>query len=68
MRDLDAALLRAHAEDDRAALITLYGQAAQCAVGTAKAFYLTHAWVFALEAGDPRAPELETVLARMGCA
>jgi hypothetical protein len=53
---LDAALLDAHARGDRAALIALYADAADAAMDpTARAFYLTHAYVFALEAGDPRA-------------
>jgi choline monooxygenase len=53
---LDAALLDAHARGDRAALIALYADAADAAMDpTARAFYLTHAYVFALEAGDARA-------------
>ena len=36
--DLDAALLAAHAAGDRAALITLYAEAAGAATGVAAAF------------------------------
>ncbi|MEJ6388943.1 hypothetical protein [Gymnodinialimonas ulvae] len=62
---LDAALLASHAAGDRAALITLYAQAADMAEPGA-AFYLTHAYVFALEAGDARAPELRAQLVALG--
>jgi hypothetical protein len=64
--DLDAALLAAHAAGDHAALITLYAEAAGAATGVAAAFYLTHAYVFALEAGDPRAPDLKARLVARG--
>ena len=64
---LDAALRAAHAAGDRAALIGLYEQAAEDA-GPAAAFFLTQAWVFALEAGDGRAEALETRLRGMGAA
>ncbi|QUJ77496.1 hypothetical protein KDD17_05760 [Sulfitobacter albidus] len=63
---LDAALLAAHAAGDRAALIALYTQAADAASGDAAAFYLTHAMVFALEAGDPRADTLRARLLAEG--
>lgn len=63
---LDAALLAAHARGDRAALIGLYAEAAETAAGTAAAFYLTHAFVFALEAGDTRAPALKARLVALG--
>ena len=66
---LDGALLAAHAADDRAALITLYAEAAQddgpCD-GPAAAFYLTHAYVYALEAGDARARDLHARLVAIG--
>ena len=62
---LDTALLQAHAAGDRAALVTLYTQAADTSK-TARAFYLTHAYVFALEAGDPRAPALRARLVDLG--
>ncbi|MEM7643859.1 MAG: hypothetical protein AAF366_15205 [Pseudomonadota bacterium] len=62
----DAAILAAHAAGDRARLVTLYAAAADARAGDARAFFLTHAWVFALEAGDPRADDLRQALARMG--
>lgn len=65
--ELDARLLDAHARDDRRALIALYAEAGRRAPGEeARGFYLTHAYVFALEAGDPRAAELHATLVAMG--
>ncbi|SHE76042.1 hypothetical protein SAMN05444273_102491 [Litoreibacter ascidiaceicola] len=56
---LDAELLAAHAAGDVEALITLYTRASEEAVkDVAQGFYLTHAYVFALEAGDARAEGL----------
>lgn len=53
---LDAHLKAAQAAGDKRALIGLYDQAADTANDpNAAAFFLTHAYVFALEAGDPRA-------------
>lgn len=67
MSDLDARLLAAHARDDKAALIALYAEAgAGAPEDVARAFYLTHAFVFALEAGDVRAQELRQSLKDMG--
>ncbi|MCU4653532.1 hypothetical protein N8I71_11875 [Roseibacterium sp. SDUM158016] len=66
MAALDAALLAAHARDDRAALIRLYAEASEAATGTAAAFYMTHAYVFALEAGDPRSAMLRARLVALG--
>ncbi len=64
---LDARLLAAHAANDRAALITLYAEAAVAADSAeARGFYLTHAYVFALEAGDTRAEGLKAELIAMG--
>ena len=52
-------MLAAHAAQDAGALITLYTQAADDAPDIdAACFYLTHAMVFALEAGDARAGAL----------
>ena len=64
---LDADLLAAHAAGDRDRLVSLYAQAADVA-GSADAagFYLTHAFVFALEAGDARAEGLRARLAATG--
>jgi len=64
---LDAALLEAHARDDRDALISLYGRAAdEAGDDVARGFYLTHAYVFALEAGDARAEGLAARLRKSG--
>jgi hypothetical protein len=67
MSDLDARLLDAHARDDRAALIALYSEASEAASDiVAQSFYLTHAYVFALEAGAPEAEGLRERLRGMG--
>lgn len=65
--DLDARLLAAHAADDRAALITLYQEASEATtIDVAQRFYLTHAYIYALEAGSPAAPALRARLVAMG--
>jgi hypothetical protein len=67
MTALDSALLAAHAAGDGAALVRLYTQAADTADDPqAAAFYLTHAHVFALEAGDAAAPGLRARLVAQG--
>ena len=67
MNALDTRLLDAHARDDRQALISLYEEAAEVANREeARGFYLTHAYVFALEAGAPRARALHARLVEMG--
>lgn len=67
MTDLDTRLLAAHEAHDSQALITLYEEAASSTKDeTARGFYLTHAYVFALEAGDPRAHTLKAELVAMG--
>ena len=67
---LDAALLAAHADDDRAALVTLYTQAADMAGAEgdrdAVCFFLTHAYVYALETGAPVADNLHARLKAEG--
>lgn len=54
--ELDARLLAAHACDDKEALVLLYTQAADAAESRhdtqAARFYLTHAYVFALDTGS----------------
>ena len=63
MSDLDAQMIAAHEAADSPALIRLYTQAADETDDlTAACFYLTHAYVFALEAG---APEAKTLHARL---
>ena len=67
MSDLDARLLAAHARGDRAALVALYTEAADSAgEDQARYFYLTQAYVFALEAGRPEAPTLRARLVAAG--
>jgi hypothetical protein len=69
MSDLDQRLLAAHAAADRAALVTLYCEAAdasQCE--NARGFFLTQAFVFALDAGDARAEDVHRRLSVMGRA
>jgi hypothetical protein len=68
---LDAALHVAHAARDTDRLVTLYeaaadGPASGATAADAAPFYLTHAYVFALEAGDPRAARLRARLVAMG--
>ena len=67
---LDAALLKAHAEGDGRALARLYTQAAdlseQSGDHDAMCFYLTHAYVFALETGAPEADALHARLKAEG--
>ena len=62
---LDARLLEAHAQGDTRALIALYTEAADTVVD-AQAFYLTHAYVFALECGAYEVPALRARLAALG--
>ena len=67
MAELDARLLAAHAAADGPALCRLYAEAAEGAdTEDAAAFFLTHAWVWALQAGTPEAPALQARLAAMG--
>lgn len=67
MDGLDTRLLDAHARGDRQALVSLYAEAAdQANDDTARGFYLTHAYVFALEAGMPAADALRHRLVAMG--
>lgn len=65
--DLDAALLAAHAAGDKRALVGLYARAAEGA-GSADAagFYLTHAYVFALDCGHADARALHARLKAEG--
>lgn len=67
---LDRELLAAHAAGDAARLIAGYTAAADLAEAagdvTRACFFLTHAWVFALEAGDARATTLRARLVAHG--
>ncbi|WP_298678865.1 hypothetical protein [uncultured Lentibacter sp.] len=67
MSGLHERLLAAHERDDREALITLYTLAADHSNDLVeRSFFLTHAFVFALEAGDARADHLRARLHEMG--
>ena len=64
---LDTQLIAAHARCDHAALVVLYAKAAECTQDeTAERFYLTHAYVFALECGHERARALKSRLVELG--
>ena len=64
---LDDRLIAAHEAEDNRLLVTLYSQAAaEAADPDASGFYLTHAYVFALEAGLPEASALRARLIDMG--
>ena len=67
MTSLDDRLLEAHARRDHRALVALYREAAETANDrVAAGFYLTHAYVFALELGDVQAEELHALLKAQG--
>ena len=67
MNDLNARMISAHEAQDRFALIKLYAEAADCANAVdASCFYLTHAYVFALEAGASEAAPLHARLKAHG--
>ncbi len=67
MTGLHARLLEAHARGDRSELVRLYTEASDVAADrVAQAFYLTHAYVFALEAGDAQADALRQRLVELG--
>ena len=66
MKALNAAILEAHAEQDERALAALYRQAAEdTADDQAKAFYLTHAYVFALASGHASSEAIRQRLIEM---
>ncbi|MCL6282538.1 hypothetical protein M3P21_03260 [Ruegeria sp. 2012CJ41-6] len=71
-RALDQQLLQAHAAEDKTALVRLYTQAADHSEAggdlDAACFYLTHAFVFALEIGVPEARALNARLVDKGRA
>ena len=67
MNKLDAQFIAAHEANDTSLLIRLYTQAAdETETEEAAGFFLTHAYVFALEAGAPEAPALRQRLVDMG--
>lgn len=67
---LDAALIAAHEADDLSRLVALYTQAAdrfeRAGDRDGCCFFLTHAYVFALEAGAPEAAALHKRLVGFG--
>ncbi|WP_375690957.1 hypothetical protein [Pseudooceanicola sp. LIPI14-2-Ac024] len=65
-RDLNAALLAAHDRGDLPRLIALYAEAADGAAPEATGFFLTQAYILALDCGDARAPDLRARLVAMG--
>ena len=68
--DLHSALLVAHEEGDQHALIRLYTKAANLAEAEGDtdraAFFLTHAWIFALEKGHAECASLRQRLQDWG--
>jgi len=67
---LDQQLLAAHRDDDRPTLVTLYTRAGDSHENTgnidAACFYLTHAYVFALQQGMVEADKLRQRLIAYG--
>lgn len=63
-------MLAAHDANDKAALIDLYQQAGEAQLDQgnidAGAFYLTHAYVFALDIGARKAKDLHQTLIELG--
>lgn len=67
MNTLNDALLAAHAKADRCRLVSLYTQAADQANDVDSAcFFLTHAYIFALELGTSQVAALHGRLAAHG--
>ena len=67
MSTLQARLLAAHETGNTSALVSLYTEAAEAAVSEdAAGFYLTHAYIYALELGHPAASALRQRLVQMG--
>ena len=67
MSDLNTRLLAAHDAGDNDTLVTLYTAAAdQSRDIDAECFFLTHAYVFALELGHPDTPTLKSRLKHHG--
>ena len=65
--DLHSRMLDAHARNDLRELAALYTRAADASQNLdAECFFLTHAYVFALDAGDRRATALKERLVKHG--
>ena len=67
---LDAAMLAAHESNDLEQLVAFYQKAGLSRIATndvdAGCFYLTHAYIFALEAGMSQAKEIHRTLVAYG--
>jgi hypothetical protein len=70
LEKLNADLLAAHARDDKPALVRLYHTAGDHLLSLgdidAGCFYLTHAYIFALDCGDKFAAEIHQTLVAHG--
>ena len=67
MNDLNATILDAHARDDRRVLVGLYTRAADRAEAVdEECFFLTYAYIYALEIGHPEAGTLKARLVGYG--
>lgn len=70
LAELDVQLIEAHAKADHISLVELYKGAAEAMDSRgdidAACFYLTQAYVFALELGHPSAQELHSTLKERG--
>lgn len=67
IRDLDTRMIDAHEARDLGVLVNLYTEAADKVNDVdAACFYLTHAYVFALEAGAAQAASLRERLVPQG--
>ena len=66
-QSLERALLDAHDSGDKSALVTLYSRAAKDATtDVAQRFFLTHAYVFALDCGHADVDALKEQLVALG--
>jgi hypothetical protein len=64
---LDEQLLNAHERGDKSALVSLYAMAAdQAPSDEARYFYMTHAYIFALDTGNTLAGDLRARLQAAG--
>jgi len=70
LSDLDAALLAAHSVNDKPRLARLYWTAGDTMLAKgdidAGCFYLTHAYIFALDCGAPEARDIHKILVAHG--
>ena len=67
MNDANAKLLAAHASGDTAQLVALYRDTARAAdTEDEVGFYLTFAYIFALESGHPDVETIRSELIAMG--